>query len=64
MSENTNKILVALDGSEKAFKTIKYLCSFKPFRKKELVLHNIITRIPECYFDFKKEPSGYKTSPR
>ena len=62
MSENTNKILVALDGSEKAFKTIKYLCSFKPFRKKELVLHNIITRIPECYFDFKKEPSGYKTS--
>lgn len=56
MSEYKNKILVALDGSEKAFRTIKYLCNFKPFRKKELVLHNIITKVPECYYDFKKKP--------
>ena len=49
MSENANKILVALDGSERAFRTIKYLCSFKPFLKKELVLHNVITKVPECY---------------
>ncbi|MBT3807518.1 MAG: universal stress protein [Desulfobacula sp.] len=59
MSENISKILVALDGSKKAFKTIQYLCSFEPFLKKELVLHNIITRVPECYFDFKKETSPY-----
>ena len=32
MSDYKNKILVALDGSERAFRTIKYLCSFKPFR--------------------------------
>lgn len=59
MSDNKNKILVALDGSEKAFNTIQYLCDFKPFLKKELVLHNIITKIPECYYDLKKEPSSY-----
>ncbi|MBC2703184.1 universal stress protein [Desulfobacula sp.] len=64
MSENKNKILVALDGSEKAFKTIKYLCSFKPFHKKELVLHNIITKVPECYYDLKKEPFSYKATSR
>jgi len=51
-----NKILVALDGSKKALKTIDYLCSFKPFHKFELVLHNIITRVPECYYDLKKDP--------
>lgn len=56
MSEYRNKILVALDGSERAFRTIKYLCNFKPFLKKELVLHNVITRVPECYYDLKKEP--------
>lgn len=62
MSENTNKILVALDGSERAFRTIKYLCSFKPFLKKELVLHNVITKVPECYYDLRKEPFSYKVT--
>jgi len=51
-----HKILVALDGSRKALKTIEYLCSFKSFHKFELVLHNIITRVPECYYDLKKDP--------
>ena len=36
------------------FRTIKYLCSFKPFLKKELVLHIVITKVPECYYDLKK----------
>ncbi|MDT8378445.1 MAG: universal stress protein [Desulfotignum sp.] len=59
MSENKNRLLVALDGSQKAFRTITYLCTFKPFLKKELVLHNIITRIPQCYYDLRKDPSSY-----
>ncbi|MBU0973517.1 MAG: universal stress protein [Proteobacteria bacterium] len=62
MSDNTNKILVALDGSERAFRTIKYLCTFKPFLKKELVLHNIITKVPESYYDLKKEPGCHKAT--
>jgi len=64
MCENKNKILVALDGSERAFRTINYLCNFKPFRKNELVLHNIITRVPECYYDLKKEPFSYNITSR
>jgi len=59
-----NKILVALDGSKRAFKTIQYLCSFKPFLKDELVLNNIITRVPECYYDLKKDPFSYKLTSR
>ena len=64
MIENKNKILVALDGSERAFRTIHYLCDFKPFRKKELVLHNVITKVPECYYDLKKEPFSYNITSR
>jgi nucleotide-binding universal stress UspA family protein len=64
MGENSHKILVALDGSQKAFRTIDYLCSFKPFLKKELVLHNVITKVPECYYDLKKEPFSYKATAR
>jgi nucleotide-binding universal stress UspA family protein len=62
MNENKNKILVALDGSKRAFRTIDYLCSFKPFRKKEIVLHNVITRVPECYYDLKNEPFTNKVT--
>lgn len=62
MNKNKNKILVALDGSKKAFKTIDYLCIFKPFLKKELVLHNVIAKVPECYYDLKKEPFTNKVT--
>ncbi len=53
MSEN--KILVALDGSKKSFKTIEYLCGFKPFLNREIVLYNVISAVPDCYYDLKKE---------
>ncbi|MCK5310594.1 MAG: universal stress protein, partial [Desulfobacteraceae bacterium] len=56
MQKNNNKILVAFDGSRKAFKTIKYLCSFKPFLNKQIVLYNVISSVPECYYDIKKAP--------
>ncbi|MFH2092370.1 MAG: universal stress protein [Pseudomonadota bacterium] len=56
------RILVALDGSERAFKTIRYLCTFKPFLKKELVLHNVITKVPECFYDLKNDPFSSKTT--
>jgi nucleotide-binding universal stress UspA family protein len=55
---------VALDGSEKAFETIHYLCSFKPFLKKKLVLHNILTRVPEYYYDLEKDPFNHAKSSR
>jgi len=64
MTKNKNRLLMALDGSQKAFRTISYLCNFKPFLKKELVLHNIITRIPQCYYDLRKDPSSYSMASR
>lgn len=54
MNENENKILVALDGSEKAFRTIEYLCSFKPFLKKKIVLYTVFNAVPDCYYDMNE----------
>ena len=61
MSENKNKILVAIDGSKKSFKTIEYLCSFTPFLNKEIVLYNVISAVPDCYYDLKKEAFSGRT---
>ncbi|MCD4721987.1 MAG: universal stress protein [Desulfobacula sp.] len=63
-NKNKNKILVALDGSKKAFKTIEYLCKFKPFLNKEVVLYNVISSVPDCYYDLKKEAFSHKAVSR
>lgn len=54
MSEN--KILVTLDGSERAARTIDYLCTFRPLMSKQVVLYNIGTPVPESYYDLKRNP--------
>ena len=55
MTTFDNKILVALDGSERSFKTITYLCDFKPFIEKEIVLFNVFSAVPDCYWDMSDE---------
>lgn len=62
MNEYENKLLVALDGSAKSAKTIHHLCTFRPFREKELVLFNVMSKVPECYYDLKKEPFSYNVT--
>jgi nucleotide-binding universal stress UspA family protein len=55
MTAYGNKLLVVLDGSERSFKTIEYLCDFKPFVRKEIVLFNVFNSVPESYWDISNE---------
>ncbi|MBF0468452.1 MAG: universal stress protein [Desulfamplus sp.] len=55
-ADNSNKILVALDGSERSMKTVEYLYDFEPFRNKEIVLFHIFSDVPESYWDMGKTP--------
>ncbi len=64
LSRNDGRILVALDGSERSVRTIQYICSFKPFLKKDLVLQSIITKVPQCYYDLKKDPFSIAATSR
>ena len=47
------KILVAVDGSDNALKTIHYLSKLSSFKKMELVLFTVYTRMPEYYWDME-----------
>ena len=60
MSEN--KILVALDGSARASRTIEYIRSFEPIKSKNLVLFNITTPVPESYYDLRNKSFGRSVS--
>ncbi len=60
MSEN--KILVTLDGSARASRTIEYLRSFEPMKSKKLVLFSITTPVPESYYDLKNGSFGREVS--
>lgn len=64
MYENKNQILVALDGSEKAFKTIEYLCISKQFFTRGITLFNVSAGVPDYYYDLKKEPFTRTAVPR
>ena len=49
------KILVTIDGSKRSKRTIDYICSFKPFRDRNITLLNITTPVPEAYYDLTRD---------
>jgi len=57
-----NKILVTLDGSARASRTIEYLKNFGPLRSKKLVLFSITTPVPEAFYDLKSGSFGREVS--
>jgi nucleotide-binding universal stress UspA family protein len=59
--KQTKKILVALDGSERSFKTVKYLTLLDPFRKARLALFHVFSGVPESYWDLEREPKSVKS---
>ena len=57
MKDSTKKkILIGMDGSDRAFETVKYMSKIPSFQKCHLVLFNVFSKIPEAYWDLEKEP--------
>jgi len=52
------KILVAVDGSDRSLETIKHIAKRKPFQKKHLVLFNVFISLPDFYWDIENEPES------
>ncbi len=46
-----DKILVLVDGSERAWETLKYITKVEPLRQKKIVLFHIYDEFPDCYWD-------------
>jgi len=55
-STNKSKILVALDGSDWSFETVRYVSGLEPFKEKHIVLYHVFDPILESYWDIEKVP--------
>lgn len=54
-----DRILVANDGSDHSLLTVRYVSSILDRDRFEVVLFNVVTRVPESFVDFEKKSSGY-----
>lgn len=57
MAETPQKpLLLALDGSERAFQTVRYISEIPSMRSMPVVLFSVFSRIPEPYWDLERQP--------
>ena len=56
------RILMALDGSERSLETVRYIARFKPFQKMDTVLLHVLNSVPECYYDLEKVQKAVKVA--
>jgi nucleotide-binding universal stress UspA family protein len=55
------KILVPLDGSDRALNTVRYVARVDPFRKMDIVLFHAFNSVPEAYWDLEKDARSTST---
>ena len=54
--QTRKKILLAVDGSDSSLDAVRYVSKIHPFQKTDVVLFNVLSKIPESYWDLEKEP--------
>ena len=55
------KVLVPVDGSDRALNTVRYVARVEPFRNMDIVLFHVFSSIPEGYWDLEKDPRSTST---
>lgn len=56
MEREHNKILVAVDGSEKTQALVSYLSGVISAQETELVLFHVMGKVPDSFWDWEKDP--------
>ncbi len=56
MNNKKEKLLIAVDGSERSNETVRYVANFLPFRDMRVTLFNVFSAIPKYYQDLEKDP--------
>jgi len=56
------KILVALDGSDRSVRTVKYLAGLTALVNAEVRLFHVFRNVPASHYDLAREPSAIKMS--
>jgi nucleotide-binding universal stress UspA family protein len=57
-NEVQKKILVPVDGSDRAINTVKYIDRNDPFHRMRIVLFHVFSSVPESYWDMEKNVSS------
>ncbi len=60
MSEKIRKILVAVDGSEQSMAAVRYVCSSVQHSKAEVVVYQVMSKVPEVFWDLGRDPAWEK----
>jgi len=55
------KILVPVDGSDRALNTVRYVARVEAFRNMDIVLFHVFSSVPEGYWDLEKDPRSTST---
>ncbi len=55
------KLLVPVDGSDRALNTIRYISKIDPFRRMGVMLFHVFSKIPEGFRDLETDPRSTST---
>ncbi|BBO66680.1 hypothetical protein DSCA_06100 [Desulfosarcina alkanivorans] len=60
MAPRQKRLLLAVDGSERALQTVRYAGEEAAFSGMKIVLFHVFNSIPDAYYDLEKEPKSVK----
>ena len=60
MAPRQKRLLLAVDGSDRALQTVRYAGEEDAFKGMKIVLFHVFNNIPEAYYDLEKEPKSVK----
>ncbi len=58
----TNRLLVAVDGSDRSIQTIQYLADISSFRTHSVIIFHVFNKVPESYYDITKAPASLQST--
>jgi nucleotide-binding universal stress UspA family protein len=60
MAPRQKRLLLAVDGSQRAIQTVRYAGEEEAFKGMQIVLFHVFNSIPDAYYDLEKEPKSVK----
>ncbi|WP_419663567.1 universal stress protein [Desulfosarcina variabilis str. Montpellier] len=60
MAPRQKRMLLTVDGSQRAIQTVRYAGEEDAFKGMKIVLFHVFNSIPEAYYDLEKEPKSVK----
>ena len=55
------KLLVPVDGSDRSLNTVRYVSKLEPFRRMQIVLFHVFSKVPDGFWDLETDPRSTST---